>query len=295
MTSDRVTDFYQAFHESYAAAAAAQPTSCSTASLFIEVGHLADDSYTQGVYSLAQRVPILMARLIRRIELGALAALSNASTSSTALETALTAEIAAISAATGTATAAAATTANASAIISSADNVKRDASVDLLLALQALIVGFEQPAAATNPSSSSSTSSNLLRAILGTTTTVAVAYPLEANCVIRKPFLGASKEPRKWNWDTGTWTEVSSTSESTEEDANAPQGGVSGGQDNAADQEDHHGKGGRILRDLAFDPGYLSENVLLSNSNRKIQQSKNRVWTTAIGTIPLSPYTGTYR
>jgi hypothetical protein len=100
--------------------------------------------------------------------------------------------------------------------------------------------------------------------------------------LIRKPFIGSDNKLKKWIWNEGTWSNVN-LAEST---------GNSSSQEMSRTNNDSDIK---ILHDLTFDSGFLSDNLILNDECKTVEQSGHNQWSTAVGSTPMHPNTGVYR
>lgn len=49
------------------------------------------------------------------------------------------------------------------------------------------------------------------------------------------------------------------------------------------------------MKNLLFDPSFVPDSIILSDSHETVHQCRNRRWGTAVGTIALHPNTGIYK
>ena len=138
------------------------------------------------------------------------------------------------------------------------DTITENAS-NLLILLQGLIIGYGEEITVKNLSKLSVNFAEL-------------KYRLAV-----RSFYGFEKNRTKWNWRNGIWNSIP---KSTDKKKNKNQ------KSNSEKPEE------KILSNLLFDPTYVPDSLVLTESKRTVHQCWNRRWGTALANISLHPDTG---
>lgn len=112
---------------------------------------------------------------------------------------------------------------------------------------------------------------------------LSLSLPSLHDRVLRQSFFTENSAEWKWSWTDGVWRKVAE--KIPEVSVRIPLGqGVSKQTTTKM----------KLLADMNFDSGYNSDSLILSNKNRTIHQTANRVYSTVLGSVALQPRSGVY-